>query len=290
MNKILYTSGEFYLLQDWPEEPKLNMIDAFGENRDKKWANPLQSFSQAIEQSKSNKIKISNPELLPVHWVTTDTTSYFLKHQQLKDGDTFDFPDGLRVEIQTELFKTRPFVNDDGDIIGYDAAEVKIAILSKQDNSAHSHTEVGLTAKIADLVHKCMQWQDFEIEGFQMDKFERELKKLLKVEPKEEESQEEWISVKDRLPENTNDVLCFEPLNHQFVGKYTKGHELDYWDDDHDGEYDPIEDQNGTLYLKPGWYENEETPGGEYDTTWVKREVTHWRPLPPPPNFKTLEK
>jgi hypothetical protein len=116
--------------------------------------------------------------------------------------------------------------------------------------------------------------------------FKQHIAEWVEFEPKEEESQEEWISVKDRLPENTNDVLCFEPLNHQFVGKYTKGHELDYWDDDYDGEYDPIEDQNGTLYLEPGWYENEETPGGDYDTTWVKREVTHWMPLPSPPKLK----
>lgn len=296
MNKILYTSGEFYLLQDWPEEPKLNMIDAFGENRDKKWANPLQSFSQAIEQSKSNKIKISNPELLPVHWVTTDTTSYFLKHQQLKDGDTFDFPDGLRVEIQTELFKTRPFVNDDGDIIlmwactsdslvaigsiGYDAAEVKIAILSKQDNSAHSHTEVGLTAKIADLVHKCMQWQDFEIEGFQMDKFERELKKLLKVEPKEEESQEEWISVNERMPEVKEDgeselVLC---VGYKLNRPETIEYELMRWIKLDKPE---VKDSKGN-WIEYGWSERSWNSNPDY--YWIH----FWKKLSPP--RKTLEK
>ena len=70
-----------------------------------------------------------------------------------------------------------------------------------------------------------------------------------------------------------------------FVGNYTKGHEIEFWDDDYDGEYDSIEDKNGTLYLKPGWYELEETPGGSYDEVWLKREVTHWQPLPKLPKL-----
>ncbi len=183
MNKILYTSGEFYLLQDWPDD------DYF-----KFWKDDIEKeieqmkFNKSIEQSKSNKIKISNPELLPVHWVTTDTTSYFLKHQQLKDGDTFDFPEGLKVGIQTELFKTRPFVNDDGDIIGYDAAEVKIAILSEEDNS---HTEGSEEPK--DSV------PEFIPNGFKQCPNDDNL--LCRcdgkcdniIEPKEEESQEELV-------------------------------------------------------------------------------------------------
>lgn len=97
----------------------------------------------------------------------------------------------------------------------------------------------------------------------------------------------EWISINEKLPSESKDVLCLTKLlngkRKQFVGNYTKGHEIEFWEDDYDGEYDPIEEQYGKLFLKPGWYELEETPGGNYDEVWMKREVTHWMPLPEPP-------
>lgn len=98
----------------------------------------------------------------------------------------------------------------------------------------------------------------------------------------------EWISVKDRLPDNINNVLCLtntlgkRPI--QFIGSYTKGHEIAYYDEDYDGEYDPIEDKDGQLYLKPGWYECEEQIRSDFDEYWIIRDnVTHWMPLPEPP-------
>lgn len=103
---------------------------------------------------------------------------------------------------------------------------------------------------------------------------------------------EDWISVESGSPDchridgkkkYINWVLGTNGKS-QFVCVYTKGHELEYGDDDpSDEEYDEVEERNGCLYLKPGWYELEETPGGQYDETWVKRKVTHYRPLPQPP-------
>jgi hypothetical protein len=103
-----------------------------------------------------------------------------------------------------------------------------------------------------------------------------------------------WIDCKERLPDTKDDVLCLmysqyaskKPI--QFVGCYTKGHEIEYCDDDYQGEYDEIEDKHGTLYLKPGWYECEETPGSSYDEQWIKREVVAWQELPSPPSTPTV--
>lgn len=95
----------------------------------------------------------------------------------------------------------------------------------------------------------------------------------------------QWISVNDRLPEKCGWVLCITSKGHAFAGKYTKGHEIEYWDDNYDGEYDEVEDKNGTLYLKPGWYECEEQVKSDYDGYWISRTVTHWMPLPEPPQL-----
>lgn len=102
----------------------------------------------------------------------------------------------------------------------------------------------------------------------------------------------EWISVEERLPDchkiengkkSINWVLGANGKN-RFVCVYTKGHELEYGDEDpSDEEFDEIESQHGCLYLKPGWYELEETPRGEYEETWVRRKPTSWMTLPPLP-------
>jgi len=103
-----------------------------------------------------------------------------------------------------------------------------------------------------------------------------------------------WISVEDSLPEywkpnefgkkKVNWVLIINKHQFQFIGFYTKGHEVEYGDDDYDGEYDEVEEKKGTLYLKAGFYEIVETPGGVYDERYNKlQDITHWHPLLSPP-------
>lgn len=93
----------------------------------------------------------------------------------------------------------------------------------------------------------------------------------------------EWISVKERLPETNKLVWCLEPPNHQLSGVYTKGHEIEYEDDNEDREYDSEEERRGSLLLKAGWYEEVEQVQSAYDFHWITRNVTHWMPLPEPP-------
>lgn len=89
-----------------------------------------------------------------------------------------------------------------------------------------------------------------------------------------------WISVKESLPTTAKRMLCKNEKGFVFIAQYTKGHELDYEDWDYDGEYDPVEEKDGALYLKEDWYESQEQYSDEYDERWFKRNVAFWTLLP----------
>jgi hypothetical protein len=92
----------------------------------------------------------------------------------------------------------------------------------------------------------------------------------------------EWISI-NQLPESGKQVLCNgNKGKHYFVGFYTKGKDIEVAPDE-SFDIDTEDDSLDHGWLKPGWYEEEETPGGEYDYTYLHRDVTHWMPLPEPP-------
>lgn len=96
-----------------------------------------------------------------------------------------------------------------------------------------------------------------------------------------------WISVKDRLPKNTNHVLALCEVRHfkklyKCIAMYVRPHEISegkYPEDDTFFDYDEDEDE---YYLKPGWYEIGRN-FGEYGSAVIEDFVTHWRPLPEPP-------
>jgi hypothetical protein len=94
------------------------------------------------------------------------------------------------------------------------------------------------------------------------------------------------INVKDRLPETSKPVLCLWGKNAQCIAFYTKGHEIEFDDDDFGDsrELDPEEERRGCLLLKAGWYEECEQVRSMYDHHFISRDVTQWQPLPEPPN------
>lgn len=97
---------------------------------------------------------------------------------------------------------------------------------------------------------------------------------------------QQWISVKEQLPEAKQQVLAVILTGYQntqyttmvvFIPEMTVKAE-DFWSDDSDcTEYNEEED---CYYVEAGWYED----SFESETQWkLSCEVTHWMPLPAKP-------
>ena len=100
----------------------------------------------------------------------------------------------------------------------------------------------------------------------------------------------EWISVKDRLPENgVHVLLCCEVHGYggEIVGKYIcDGYYAEAnkiiaggFPDECNCEYSEEDDE---YYLCEGWYEVIKN-WDDYNSVTVEDFVTHWMPLPEPP-------
>ena len=101
---------------------------------------------------------------------------------------------------------------------------------------------------------------------------------------------QEWISVKDRLPENgVHVLLCCEMPRYggEIAGKYVcDGYYAEAnkiiaggFPDECNCEYSEEDDE---YYLCEGWYENIKN-WDDYNSVTVEDSVTHWMPLPEPP-------
>ncbi len=97
----------------------------------------------------------------------------------------------------------------------------------------------------------------------------------------------EWISVKDNLPEPEVEVLIIADRQGSKVittamyedGKMEVGESLWSWLD-----LDPDYDEENDEYLIPeGWWENRHYNPDDVYNNVVDDVVTHWMPLPEPP-------
>ena len=96
----------------------------------------------------------------------------------------------------------------------------------------------------------------------------------------------EWIPVNEKMPEPCEYVLCFVKIadaTRRLRAFYAAEKSVEL-----DPEVEPwggcTEDENGDWWVEPGWYE-----ANEYeDTHWrIAGKVTHWMPLPEPPDMQT---
>ena len=98
----------------------------------------------------------------------------------------------------------------------------------------------------------------------------------------------EWVSVEERLPKAEKDVrlfcITFNGYKYQCQGFYvppgTHRYDSDYsWDLECCDEYDEDSDD---YFVNPGWYESVHN-WDEYSAFGIADKVTHWMPLPAPP-------
>lgn len=93
-----------------------------------------------------------------------------------------------------------------------------------------------------------------------------------------------WTSVEDGLPGDAKNVLGHTG-KYACIVRYVKGHqeEVDCEDNNPNDDIE-IDIERGCFWLKPGFWQTLEQHGGYYDEIVVKRPITHWQPLPSPPN------
>ena len=103
----------------------------------------------------------------------------------------------------------------------------------------------------------------------------------------------DWISVAERMPEHGRKVLAAYKNRH---GKWRTilGHYLEAKKELSTGEndegIDEYDEDSDEYFMKGGWYENIEN-WGDYDSVTVSEgTVSHWAPLPEPPQEQGEER
>jgi hypothetical protein len=97
-------------------------------------------------------------------------------------------------------------------------------------------------------------------------------------------SAKEWVSVADRLPPSGQKVLAFymndAGRERRICAEWVAEKSVEASPESEIGEYDEDDD---CYYDPAGWYEQIDN-WPDYTAVAVHHQVTHWMPLPEPPN------
>lgn len=96
-----------------------------------------------------------------------------------------------------------------------------------------------------------------------------------------------WISVKDRLPDNNRSVLAIQKTGYKnnrvtIVARYVRRYELE--SRDWIGDWSEYCEEKDGYFCPEGWYETQWN-WDEYEAIACNDEVTHWMELPEKPRY-----
>lgn len=99
-----------------------------------------------------------------------------------------------------------------------------------------------------------------------------------------------WVPVAERMPPSGLPVLAYF-TNELGNGRRARAEWIAQWAQLYEGDADPEEvgceeDPKGDWYIQQGWYESPLEAEESYRLSGV---VTHWMPLPPPPESRDVE-
>ena len=95
----------------------------------------------------------------------------------------------------------------------------------------------------------------------------------------------EWISVEDELPTSKNVLVHYKnSLGRYRIVKAFYAPQSTIESNSESDAYDEYDEEKDTYYLKQGWYECIDN-WEEWSSIFIHEgEITHWMPLPEPPN------
>jgi hypothetical protein len=95
---IIKEDGKLYVFRDLPQKKWTSNYPFEGFPKYAPSHSEIDEYEAALQRAKDNAILVDNPEVLPLSWVTTDTTTYFWKGEKMQE-DTIYSLEGCEIRI-----------------------------------------------------------------------------------------------------------------------------------------------------------------------------------------------